>query len=235
MKNIINVIIVAAIIMFASCKENTVSDINNSDKPVKIQNGYDSISYAIGASLGFEIRNQGMEEINNDAFIKGFYDAFKSKGTIISDDDAYNMKMVYFKKLRYKLIEKNQIDGDKFLAENKTKEGIKVTESGLQYEIIIEGNGPIPTATDKVRVHYIGTSISGDVFDSSVERGKPVVFSVKGVIAGWSEALQLMPVGSKWKLYLPSDLGYGTNTRPGDVVQPNQVILFEVELLDIVK
>ena len=124
--------------------------------------------------------------------------------------------------------------GNKFLEENKVKEGVTTTESGLQYEIIIVGEGTIPTADSKVRVHYHGTLLDGTVFDSSVDRGEPATFGVNQVIKGWTEALQLMPVGSKWKLVIPSALAYGDRGAGGDI-GPNSTLIFEVELLEIVE
>jgi FKBP-type peptidyl-prolyl cis-trans isomerase FklB len=124
--------------------------------------------------------------------------------------------------------------GDKFLAENGKREGVTTTASGLQYEVVKAGDGPKPVATDKVNVHYHGTLIDGKVFDSSVERGQPITFGVQEVIKGWTEALQLMPVGSKWKIYIPSQLAYGEQGAGGDI-GPNEALIFEVELLGIVK
>jgi FKBP-type peptidyl-prolyl cis-trans isomerase FklB len=124
--------------------------------------------------------------------------------------------------------------GDKFLAENGKKKGVTTTASGLQYEVLKAGDGPKPAATDKVNVHYHGTLINGKVFDSSVERGQPITFGVQEVIKGWTEALQLMPVGSKWKIFIPSQLAYGEQGAGGDI-GPNEALVFEVELLGIVK
>jgi len=126
-------------------------------------------------------------------------------------------------------------EGDAFLAENANKEGIMTTESGLQYEVLTKGGGAIPVTTDKVRVHYTGRLIDGTVFDSSVERGEPIVFGVTGVIKGWQEALQLMPVGSKWKVYIPQDLGYGPRGAGGGEIPPYATLVFEMELLGIEK
>ena len=125
-------------------------------------------------------------------------------------------------------------EGEAFLAENAKRAEVKVTESGLQYEIITDGKGAKPTASDRVKVHYHGTLINGTVFDSSVMRNEPATFGVTQVIAGWVEALQLMTVGSKWKLYIPSDLAYGAHGA-GDVIKPHTALIFEVELLDIIK
>ena len=139
----------------------------------------------------------------------------------------------YFQKLAKIQGDKNKTEGEEFLAKNKEKEGVKTTDSGLQYEIIKEGTGPKPKETDKVKVDYTGTLIDGTVFDSSVQRGQPATFGVNQVIPGWTEALEMMPVGSKWKIYIPSDLGYGERGAGKDI-GPNSTLIFEVELLDIV-
>ena len=132
------------------------------------------------------------------------------------------------------MAKKNKLEGDKFLAENAKKEGVKSTPSGLQYIVITEGEGDTPTSTDIVKVHYTGTLIDGRVFDSSVSRGVPAQFGVNQVIPGWTEALQMMKVGSKYKLFLPSDIAYGERGA-GEMIQPNSTLIFEVELLDIIK
>ncbi len=124
-------------------------------------------------------------------------------------------------------------EGISFLEENKKRKGVTTTESGLQYEVLVEGDGPKPTETSSVTVHYHGTLIDGTVFDSSVERGEPAKFGVTQVIAGWTEALQLMPVGSKWKVYLPTEIAYGANPRPGGPIKPNMALIFEIELISI--
>ena len=127
----------------------------------------------------------------------------------------------------------NKVEGDKFLAQNKTRPGVTTTQSGLQYKVIKQGTGPKPKATDKVTVHYEGKLIDGTVFDSSLKRGQPISFDVTGVIPGWTEALQLMPVGSTWQLFIPSELAYGEHPRPGGPIGPNAVLTFEVQLLKI--
>jgi FKBP-type peptidyl-prolyl cis-trans isomerase FkpA/FKBP-type peptidyl-prolyl cis-trans isomerase FklB len=134
---------------------------------------------------------------------------------------------------RKAVAEKNQSDGEKFLAANKSKAGVKSTASGLQYQVITEGKGAKPAATDTVKVHYVGTLLNGSKFDSSIDRGEPAQFPLNGVIAGWTEGLQLMPVGSKYKFWIPGNLAYGDRGRPG--IEPNALLTFEVELLEIVK
>ena len=148
--------------------------------------------------------------------------------------DEYAKRQEQVRTEKSKKDEQNAIESARFLQENKTREGITELPSGLQYKIVTEGSGPKPALTDRVSVHYHGTLIDGTIFDSSVDRGTPSSFTVNGVIAGWTEALQLMPVGSKWILYIPSELAYGSNAR-GDVIEANMALVFEVELLEIVK
>jgi len=151
----------------------------------------------------------------------------------ISEEDANALVQKFFAEAGDRESQANLEEGNKFLEENKGREGITVTESGLQYEVLTEGTGAKPTAADQVRVHYHGTLIDGTVFDSSVDRGEPAVFGVGQVIPGWTEALQLMPIGSKWKVYLPSNIAYGERGAGGDI-GPNSALIFEVELLEIV-
>ena len=161
-------------------------------------------------------------------------DAYGEEGELIIQADSANKILnTYIQALQQKKLTANLEVGNKFLEENKTKEGVVTLTSGLQYLIMKEGNGPKPGAESKVTTHYHGTLIDGSVFDSSVERGEPASFPVNGVIKGWTEALQLMPVGSKWKLFIPSELAYGANPRQGGPIEPNMALVFEVELLSI--
>jgi FKBP-type peptidyl-prolyl cis-trans isomerase len=152
----------------------------------------------------------------------------------MTEEEANTVVRAFFESAGEREAQKCLEEGNAFLEQNKTREGVTTTESGLQYEILTEGTGAIPTAEDQVRVHYHGTTIDGTVFDSSVERGEPAVFGVTQVIPGWTEALQLMPVGSKWKIYLPSSIAYGERGAGADI-KPNSALIFEVELLEIVK
>jgi FKBP-type peptidyl-prolyl cis-trans isomerase FklB len=173
-----------------------------------------------------------MKDINYMAVAKGMEDGFGGKKTI-DPYEANRIISAYMQRIENESAGTNKEEGEKFLAENKTKSGVVTTASGLQYKIIREGTGPKPKPTDNVTVHYHGTLINGTVFDSSVERGEPATFPVNGVIQGWQEALQLMPVGSKWDLYIPSELAYGARPMPGSKIQANMVLIFEVELLSI--
>ena len=151
----------------------------------------------------------------------------------IMPDEANNILQDYFDKLQQAKGKEAKAKGEKFLAENKKKEGVVALPSGLQYKILTAGNGPKPKASDTVKCHYEGRLINGTVFDSSIRRNEPAEFPVSGVIAGWVEALQLMPVGSKWQLYIPSELAYGTHGA-GQSIGPNQTLIFDVELLAII-
>lgn len=197
-----------------------------------MKNGVDSISYAIGMNIAGNLKQQNLKV--NSAMMAKAIDHVLNGQTALMDPNAANAYIQgYFQNESMKKGAANKAVGDKFLAENKTKAGVVTLPSGLQYSIMKEGNGAKPASSDKVKVHYHGTLIDGSVFDSSVERGQPAEFGVTQVIQGWVEALQLMPVGSKWKLFIPSNLAYGPQGPPS--IGPNQVLIFEVELLDIVK
>ena len=192
----------------------------------------DSVSYSLGISVANNLKNSGFESIETDAMSSAFNDVFSGKEERITEEDANLLIQEYFLALSEKKSQEATAEGSSFLVENAKKEGVITTSSGLQYEIITNGTGATPTETDKVTVHYHGTLIDGTVFDSSVDRGQPATFPVNGVIPGWVEALQLMNVGSKYKLYIPSDLAYGEGGAGGSI-GPNATLIFEVELLSI--
>lgn len=198
-----------------------------------LKNQSDSFSYAIGISIANFYKEQGITGINTQLVSRAIADANGGKAAL-SDDQVNNVIMAYMQSKRSEKSSAVRKAGEAFLAENKKKPGIITTASGIQYQILKEGNGPKPTSSDKVKVHYHGTLIDGTVFDSSVDRGEPIEFQVTGVIAGWVEILQLMPVGSKWKVFIPSNLAYGDNDM-GPVIKAGSVLIFEIELLDIVK
>lgn len=207
----------------------------------RIATSRDSISYSIGVSIAQNIKQQGIQDINTDVLARGLQDALKGQKLAMSEELAQQVLMAYMQK-QYaakmeeskKAGEANKKVGEAFLAENKTKPGVITTASGLQYQVVKEGTGPKPTANDKVKAHYTGRLINGTVFDSSVERGQPIEIPVTGVIQGWVEALQLMPVGSKWKLFIPGNLAYG-DRGAGGAIGPNETLIFDIELLEIVK
>lgn len=194
----------------------------------------DKISYALGLSIGNNFLSSGIKKVDFEDFLKGMKDVINGTTTAMSYDEAKEVMNDYFSKLQDERLEVNQKAGEEFLAINKNKSGVVTLPSGLQYEILKKGEGSIPVLTDQVKCHYHGTLIDGTVFDSSVERGQPATFGVNQVIPGWVEALQLMPVGSKWKLFIPSNLAYG-KSGAGQMIEPNSALVFEVEILDIVK
>lgn len=193
----------------------------------------DKISYALGLSIGNNFLSSGIKKVDFEAFLKGMQDVINEAPLAMSYDEAKEVMNDYFTKLQGEKLEVNLKAGEEFLAINKNRPGVVTLPSGLQYEILKEGNGSKPKATDQVKCHYHGTLIDGTVFDSSVERGQPATFGVNQVIPGWVEALQLMPVGSKWKLFIPSNLAYG-KAGAGQSIEPNSTLIFEVEILDIV-
>ncbi len=208
---------------------------------VSLTNEIDSVSYAIGVDIGMNFKRSKMEDMNIDAIAQGLRDGIADTPKLNEEElqtvvQGYMMKMQAAQQAEEQMKgEESRQAGETYLAENAKRKGVTVTESGLQYEVITAGTGAKPAATDRVKVHYVGTLTDGTEFDSSVKRGEPAVFGVTQVISGWVEALQLMSVGSKWKLTIPSDLAYGPSGGPGGSIPPNSVLVFEVELLDIVK
>ena len=192
----------------------------------------DKISYALGLSIGNNFRASGIKGLEIDDFIKGINDVFNEAKPAIAFDEAQRLLQAYFKDLQAEKFEMNKQVGEEFLRINKEKRGVVTLPSGLQYEVLKTGDGQKPGPNDKVRCHYHGPLIDGRVFDSSIERGQPAVFGVSQVIRGWTEALQLMNVGSKWRLFIPSDMAYGAHGA-GEAIEPNMTLIFDVELLGI--
>jgi len=199
-----------------------------------LKNANDSMSYAIGMSLANFYKEQGISTVNASCVSAALNDALKGRPALMSEEQMNMSISNYLQQLKKEKAAAAREAGEKFLAANKTKPGVVTTESGLQYLVEKAGDGPKPNLTDKVKCHYHGTLIDGTVFDSSVDRGQPIDFPVNGVIKGWVEALQLMPVGSKWKLFIPADLAYGDN-QAGAKIAPGSTLIFDVELLEIVK
>ncbi|WP_276921698.1 FKBP-type peptidyl-prolyl cis-trans isomerase [Frischella perrara] len=192
-------------------------------------------SYAIGLQIGQQLKDSGLKDLDINSIKQGLEDVLTEKQPILPLNELHDaLRQIHERAMaeKKKEAEKAAQAGVDFLKENLTKEGVKSTESGLQYSILKEGDGKIPAATDTVRVHYTGKLIDGTVFDSSVERGQPAEFPVNGVIRGWVEALQLMPVGSKWRLYIPQELAYGSQGA-GASIPPFSTLIFDVELLAI--
>ncbi|MFC2137068.1 FKBP-type peptidyl-prolyl cis-trans isomerase [Bacteroidota bacterium] len=198
----------------------------------KFKTEIDTFSYSLGINIASNLKSKGIEELNTNMIIKAFEDIYNEKELSIDMEKADNIVNNYFVKVQEMAAEKNIEKGKEFLEENKKNDGIIELPSGLQYKILKEGEGEKPSINDNVTCHYKGTLIDGTVFDSSYDRGEPIEFPVRGVIDGWTEALQLMAVGSKWMLYIPSNLAYG-DRGAGDRIGPNETLIFEVELLSI--
>lgn len=205
----------------------------STSSPVLMKNALDSFSYAMGLSIATFYKEQGVQNINSSLVVKALND-IKAGKPLMDDSQANSCMVSYVQEMRGEKASGNKKAGEAFLAENKKQPGIVSLPSGLQYQVLKESTGVKPAATDKVKVHYTGSLLDGTIFDSSVQRGEPLEIAVNGVIAGWIEALQLMPVGSKWKLFIPSHLAYGDNGA-GAAIKPGSTLIFEVELLDIVK
>lgn len=196
----------------------------------------DLVSYGIGRQMGQQLADNPFDGVSAEAVAQGIKDALNNVEMPYSNEQM----QAAFEEINTRMQAKEAsratefaAEGEAFLAKNATREGVVVTESGLQYEVITQGTGAIPTRDSKVKTHYHGTLIDGTVFDSSVNRGQPIDFPVGGVIAGWTEALQLMPVGSKWRLYIPYQLAYGERGA-GGAIKPYAALIFDVELIDIV-
>ncbi|MFC5578170.1 FKBP-type peptidyl-prolyl cis-trans isomerase N-terminal domain-containing protein [Lysobacter niabensis] len=201
----------------------------------------DKVSYMIGMQMGKSLE-QVKDEVDVDVIAKAIRSSLAGEKMLMDEKQAQEIAQAFGQKMQEKMIakakadaEKNKAEGDKFLAENAKKPGVKTTASGLQYQVITEGTGPKPKDTDVVRVHYKGALLDGKTFDSSYDRGTPATFPLGGVIPGWREGLALMPVGSKYKLWIPASIGYGEAGTQGGPIGPNATLVFEVELLEIVK
>lgn len=204
-------------------------------KTFELKNGLDSLSYAIGVLDASFFKQQGIDTLNYEALKQAVYEVIEGKGTLKMDPNTADQ--ILRQKLQEASLKKIQpaIDeGEKFLAENKKRKEVTTTESGLQYEVVTQGTGVMPKDTNTVKVHYTGSLINGKVFDSSRERGEPIEFQLNGVIRGWTEGVQLMPVGSRYKFYIPYQLAYGAQGSP-PVIPGGSMLIFDVELLEIVK
>lgn len=218
----------------------SASSLTYAADPVKsLESDEQKVSYSFGLIFGKRMTND-LPSLDLDVFIRGVKDGFKGDPALLSDAQIEEVLKNFQNSQRQeqlqqfeKVAEDNKATGSAFLAQNKDKEGVVTLASGLQYKVIKEGTGTKPKADSTVKVHYTGSLINGTVFDSSIERGEPVSFPVNGVIPGWTEALQLMNEGSKWNLYIPSDLAYGPGGNRN--IGPNETLLFEVELLEVKK
>ncbi len=208
-------------------------------EPPKISELSERASYSMGYSAGLNFQRRG-GEVDLELYIVGMRDAVAGKDGLISEAERQQCVREYRTQMNQRRqeqakadAERNLKEGDDFLAGNARNEGVTTLPSGLQYLVVKEGEGSQPQASDQVTVHYTGTLIDGTVFDSSVERGTPSTFGVSGVIRGWTEALQLMREGSKWRLFIPTQLAYGARPRPGGKIGPNAALIFDVELLEV--
>jgi FKBP-type peptidyl-prolyl cis-trans isomerase len=241
--NFLGAIVLASAVFSCNSKKTTVTK-------ESLKTEIDSVSYALGLDVAGSI-GANFEEINSELFMAGYMTGMDSTSTAVLDKTvAQTIIQMYVQKNQAKMMQKQQeaaakemekqfgevkTAGEIFLETNKSKPGVKTTASGLQYSVVKEGTGAKPTATSVVKVHYTGTLTDGTMFDSSVERGEPAQFGVDQVIKGWTEGLQLMSVGSKYKFFIPQELGYGANPRQGGPIQPFAALVFEVELLEIVE
>jgi FKBP-type peptidyl-prolyl cis-trans isomerase FkpA len=206
----------------------------------KLETEKDKISYVIGLQIAGSLA-QIKDEVDLKVLMRGIETGLAGQEPVITEEEAMAVQQAFADRLQAKraaemqeMAQKNRAEGEAFLAQNKGKRGVVTTESGLQYQVVTQGTGPRPAATDTVRVHYTGTLLDGTKFDSSHDRGQPAQFALNAVIPGWTEGLQLMPVGSKYTLWLPSELAYGDRGTPGPI-GPNATLVFDVELLEIVK
>jgi FKBP-type peptidyl-prolyl cis-trans isomerase FklB len=218
-----------AILGFASCQAQKKESNKNS-----LSSQIDSVSYGIGLSIGQNLKKDNLNDIDADLIASGIKAVFKNDSSLMKPAQAQKTIQRFMQENAQKKGNSNLEKGKKFMDDNGKKEGVTTLPSGLQYQVIKTGTGSKPSSTDKVTVHYHGTLIDGKIFDSSVQRGQPAQFPVNQVIPGWTEALQLMPVGSKWKLWIPANLAYGERS-PGGVIGPNETLVFDVELISIDK
>lgn len=193
----------------------------------------EKVSYAVGMSIGESLKAQNLEDIDTKKLSLAMDTIFNNQDPLFTPEEANSIIQAYLDTKKHAAYGSLKLEGEKFLENNKSNKDIQITESGLQYEILKSGNGKRPSKVDSVSVHYHGTLIDGTVFDSSVERGTPASFGVHQVIPGWTEALQLMDIGSKYRLFIPQELAYGANPHPGGPIQPFSALIFEVELLEI--
>jgi FKBP-type peptidyl-prolyl cis-trans isomerase len=219
--------------MFAAC--NT-----DKGKTVELKTFADSTSYAVGTSIGLNLvadfKSQGVDSsFVNELVLAGLSDALNGGEAQLTQEQAQEVVSKFFQQMNDDKAAKNLSTGETFLNGNKTQAGVVTTESGLQYIVLQEGSGTAPTSADQVKVHYTGKLLSGEVFDSSIERNEPVTFYVRSVIPGWTEALQLMKPGAEFKLFIPGNLAYGSQGNPRGGIGPNEVLIFDVKLIEVLK
>src|SRR5699024_7709796 len=214
-----SVLIAATALFFTGCNSNSGSVSTN----VSLDSEIDSVSYSLGYQIAaMSLKRQGMTDIKPAKFASGLKTELSEDSSMLSDAKKQQQKA-----------EENRKEGEEFLAGNKNNEGVQITDSGLQYKVLEEGSGVSPDSSDQVRVHYKGTLLDGETFDSSYDRGEPVEFPLNQVIPGWSEGVQLMKEGAKYKFWIPGELAYGPNPRPGGPIGPNETLIFKVKLLKV--
>jgi FKBP-type peptidyl-prolyl cis-trans isomerase FklB len=221
----------ASLIMVTGCAQSNPKNKDKSKTKMELKTEIDSVSYAIGLSVAQNLKSQGFEDLNTEAFMVAMTGTYNNEDPKLNPEELDLIIRNYMTKKSERDLAVNKEKGEKFLKENATKSGVKVTASGLQYKVITEGTGAKPTAENEVEVHYHGTLIDGTVFDSSVDRGETISFPLNRVIPGWTEGVQLMSVGSKYIFYIPSELAYGE--RGSGQIGPNEALIFEVELFGI--
>ncbi|MEX0609143.1 MAG: FKBP-type peptidyl-prolyl cis-trans isomerase [Balneolaceae bacterium] len=227
-KTLYTVAALSTALLVSACNQN-----GENSTQANLETQVDSVSYALGYQNGKFLTQQGITDLNSGAFTAGLNTGLSDTTAQLTEMEAQQVIQTYIQELSMRQGTENQEEGESFLAENLEKDGVEVTESGLQYKVIEEGDGESPTAEDIVRVNYEGKLMNGEVFDSSYERGEPVEFPLSGVIAGWTEGVQLMKVGATFEFYIPGDLAYGPRPPQGSPIGPNATLIFKVELLEI--
>jgi FKBP-type peptidyl-prolyl cis-trans isomerase FklB len=234
-KNILFLLIIlSACNLLAQSKKKSVSPSAAQATAVKLNDQTDSLSYSIGIMVASFYKQQGITNINDVLVNKAIKDKMSGDSTLLTEQQCNQVLMGFIEKAKADKAAVAKKQGEAFLVANKTKPGVVTTASGLQYIVLKQGTGPKPALTDKVKCDYEGKLIDGTVFDSSVKQGKPIEFAVNGVIAGWTEALQLMNTGSKYRLFIPSNLAYG-DQQMGSDIKPGSTLIFDVDLIEIVK
>ena len=234
MKKIIFILPIMVSVSFAQTKDASSKPSVKKANQKKELSPVDSLSYSMGVQTAEYYKAQGAVKINTQMVKKAYDDVYENKPLLISQEEADKTIQMKIEEYMAEKLKAEKEMGAKFLEANQKKPGLITLPDGLQYEIIVKGTGPIPKSTDTVKANYIGSLINGKEFDNSYKRGQALTIPVSGVIRGWTEALQLMPVGSKWKLYLPSDLGYGDRGAGGGAIPGGATLVFEIELLDII-
>ncbi|MEX0844538.1 MAG: FKBP-type peptidyl-prolyl cis-trans isomerase [Balneolaceae bacterium] len=227
-KNIFIGIGLSATLLLSACNQP-----QSGNYEAELETKLDSVSYALGYQNGTFLGREGVEELDNNNYNAGMNTGLTGEDGLLTQDEIYQVTNDYLQELSEKKSSENTEAGRAFLEENKEKEGVVETESGLQYKVIEEGDGASPAATNVVRVHYEGTLIDGEVFDSSYERGQPAEFPLNRVIPGWTEGVQLMKEGATYEFYIPAELAYGANAPQGSPIGPNETLIFKVELLEV--